>query len=134
MTFTYIALNAKGEQTNGELEAQCETDAIQKLRLGGFYPTRIEKSKTKRSDIKETTAVDAILDSSTALNMISVKHLISVFFGALIVIFGGSYVCDVSDCDVTGIMMVIIGIILLIASAVILVIEHFNEQDTNRRY
>ncbi len=40
-TFQYIALDSKGEQTTGTLQAGTEAEAIQMLRGQGLYPTQI---------------------------------------------------------------------------------------------
>lgn len=46
--FHYTALDAKGEQANGELAAATEAEAVQKLRVKGLYPTHIaEEGKGK---------------------------------------------------------------------------------------
>jgi len=46
--FQYSALDSKGEQTTGTLAAASETEAIQKLRSQGLYPTQIvEEGKGK---------------------------------------------------------------------------------------
>lgn len=46
--FHYTALDAKGEQANGELAAATEAEAVQKLRAQGLYPTHIaEEGKGK---------------------------------------------------------------------------------------
>jgi type IV pilus assembly protein PilC len=46
--FQYSALDSKGEQTTGTLAAASETEAIQKLRAQGLYPTQIvEEGKGK---------------------------------------------------------------------------------------
>lgn len=39
--FQYIALDAKGEQTTGSVQAGSESDAIQQLRSKGLYPTQV---------------------------------------------------------------------------------------------
>lgn len=39
--FQYIALDAKGEQTTGYLQANSEAEAIQQLRNSGLYPTQV---------------------------------------------------------------------------------------------
>lgn len=55
--FQYTALNAKGEQANGELDAATEADAIQKLRSQGLYPTQItEEGKGKTSIASKSSA------------------------------------------------------------------------------
>jgi type IV pilus assembly protein PilC len=47
--FQYLALDAKGEQTNGVVSADSEADAIQQLRTTGLYPTQIhEEGKGKK--------------------------------------------------------------------------------------
>ncbi len=48
--FQYSALDAKGEQVNGVIAADSESDAIQQLRTKGLYPTQIqEEGKDKKS-------------------------------------------------------------------------------------
>lgn len=39
--FQYLALNAKGEQTTGSIEAGSEADAITQIRAQGLYPTQV---------------------------------------------------------------------------------------------
>ena len=39
--FLYLALDAKGEQTTGSVQASSESDAIQQLRAQGLYPTQV---------------------------------------------------------------------------------------------
>lgn len=39
--FLYLALDAKGEQTTGNVQAESESDAIQQLRAMGLYPTQV---------------------------------------------------------------------------------------------
>jgi type IV pilus assembly protein PilC len=39
--FQYIALDAKGEQTTGSVEAESEADAVAQLRTQGLYPTQV---------------------------------------------------------------------------------------------
>lgn len=41
--FQYIALDAKGAQSTGVVEAVTEAEAIQQLRAGGLYPTHIQE-------------------------------------------------------------------------------------------
>ena len=45
--FTYAALDAKGEQTTGNLSANTEAEAIQQLRARGLYPTQIMEEGKK---------------------------------------------------------------------------------------
>ncbi len=42
MKFEYIAVNQKGEEVNGILEAESKDGAINKLRGAGLFPTQIE--------------------------------------------------------------------------------------------
>ena len=52
--FQYSALDAKGEQTNGTVSANNETEAIQQLRAKGLYPTHIqEEGKGKQGKDKQ---------------------------------------------------------------------------------
>ena len=46
--FQYIALNAKGEQTTGVVQANSDAEAAQLLRGQGLYPTQVvEEGKGK---------------------------------------------------------------------------------------
>ncbi len=48
-TFQYQAMDAKGEQTSGTIDASNESDALAKLRTNGLYPTQIiEAGKTAK--------------------------------------------------------------------------------------
>lgn len=48
--FQYIALDAKGEQTTGSIQANSEAEAITQLRGNGLYPTQVvEEGKGKLS-------------------------------------------------------------------------------------
>lgn len=42
-TFQYSALDAKGEQSTGAIDAANEADAVQQLRSKGLYPTQIQE-------------------------------------------------------------------------------------------
>lgn len=58
--FHYTALDAKGEQANGELAATTEAEAVQKLRAQGLYPTHIaEEGKGKPSVATKSSAKKA---------------------------------------------------------------------------
>jgi len=51
--FQYIALDSKGDQTTGTVDAASEADAIQQLRTQGLYPTQVvEAGKGKLSTKK----------------------------------------------------------------------------------
>ena len=39
--FQYIALDAKGDQTTGTVQAGSEADAVAQLRTQGLYPTQV---------------------------------------------------------------------------------------------
>ncbi|MEM8952969.1 MAG: type II secretion system F family protein [Verrucomicrobiota bacterium] len=43
-SFEYIALDAKGVETTGAIDASSEADAIGQLRKSGFYPTKVAES------------------------------------------------------------------------------------------
>ena len=45
--YTYTALDCKGEQTDGTIEAASESEAITQLRQQGFYPTKLDKATGK---------------------------------------------------------------------------------------
>ena len=40
-SYEYVALDSKGEETVGTLEAESDGDAISQLRRNGFYPTKV---------------------------------------------------------------------------------------------
>jgi type IV pilus assembly protein PilC len=54
--FQYLAMDAKGEQTSGTIDASNESDALAKLRQKGLYPTQIaEAGKGAKKTAKKTT-------------------------------------------------------------------------------
>jgi type IV pilus assembly protein PilC len=58
--FQYIALDAKGEQTNGVVAANSEADAVQMLRSKGLYPTQIhEEGKAPKGKAAATAKTKA---------------------------------------------------------------------------
>lgn len=55
--FQYLAMDAKGEQTSGTIDASNESDALAKLRAKGLYPTQIaEAGKDVKKSAKKTAA------------------------------------------------------------------------------
>jgi type IV pilus assembly protein PilC len=55
--FQYLAMDAKGEQTSGTIDASNESDALAKLRQKGLYPTQIaEAGKTAKKSAKKATS------------------------------------------------------------------------------
>lgn len=54
--FTYTALDAKGEQTTGSVQAGSENEALQQLRGEGLYPTEISQQGKGKSKGKKTKA------------------------------------------------------------------------------
>ncbi|MBU6326055.1 MAG: type II secretion system F family protein [Verrucomicrobia bacterium] len=55
--FQYLAMDAKGEQTSGTIEAANESDALSKLRSKGLYPTQIaEAGKVVKKSAKKSAA------------------------------------------------------------------------------
>ncbi len=47
--FTYEALDATGKPTKGNVEAASNQEAIQQLKLQGYYPTAVKETKGKKS-------------------------------------------------------------------------------------
>jgi type IV pilus assembly protein PilC len=43
--FSYTAVDARGKQANGSIEASDQNDAIAQIRQLGFYPQRLDESK-----------------------------------------------------------------------------------------
>lgn len=52
--FEYIAVNAKGEETAGAIEAGSKDDAINKLRGGGLFPTQVAPEGQLTAQVKRT--------------------------------------------------------------------------------
>jgi len=48
-TFQYEALNASGKPQKGSIEAPSSEEAIQKIKMQGFYPTAVREQKVKKS-------------------------------------------------------------------------------------
>ena len=43
--FSYTAVDARGKQANGFVEANDQNDAITQIRQLGFYPQRLDEAK-----------------------------------------------------------------------------------------
>jgi type IV pilus assembly protein PilC len=52
--FEYIAVNAKGEETAGAVEASSKDDAINRLRGGGLFPTQVAPEGQLTAAVKKT--------------------------------------------------------------------------------
>ena len=48
-SFTYQALDKSGNQTKGTIEAASSEEAIQRIKLQGFFPTSVREQKVKKS-------------------------------------------------------------------------------------
>ena len=48
-TFQYEALDNAGKKQKGTIEAATSEDAIQRIRLQGYFPTTVREQKTKKS-------------------------------------------------------------------------------------
>lgn len=48
-SFTYQALDKSGNQTKGSIEAASSEEAIQRIKLQGFFPTSVREQKVKKS-------------------------------------------------------------------------------------
>ncbi|TAE91673.1 MAG: type II secretion system F family protein [Verrucomicrobia bacterium] len=58
--FQYLAMDAKGEQSSGVIEAANESDALARLRQKGLYPTQIsEAGQTAKKTAKKASAKSA---------------------------------------------------------------------------
>jgi type IV pilus assembly protein PilC len=51
--FSYTAVDAKGKQANGTIEAADQTDAIAQIRQLGFYPQRLDEARQDESAAAE---------------------------------------------------------------------------------
>ena len=51
--FNYIAVDAKGEEISGSLDAGSEAEAISKLRQSGVYPTAIVQEGKGKLNVKK---------------------------------------------------------------------------------
>lgn len=59
-TFQYEALNASGKPQKGSIEAASSEEAIQRIKVQGFYPTAVREQKVKKS----ATAAESTGDSA----------------------------------------------------------------------
>ena len=57
--FQYIALDAKGEQTTGVVQANSDAEAVQALRGQGLYPTQVVQEG--KGSLAKTLVFDASL-------------------------------------------------------------------------
>ncbi len=48
-TFQYEALNASGQPQKGTIEAGSSDEAIQRIKMQGYYPTTVREQKVKKS-------------------------------------------------------------------------------------
>jgi type IV pilus assembly protein PilC len=51
--FSYTAVDARGKQTNGSVEANDQTEAIAQIRQLGFYPQRLDETKEADTETAE---------------------------------------------------------------------------------
>ena len=57
--FQYDALDARGQDVNGEIEALCDREAVSKIRNKGLYPTRVRaKHAAKKAAVVKHTRSD----------------------------------------------------------------------------
>jgi type IV pilus assembly protein PilC len=52
--FSYTAVDARGKQTNGSVEANDQTEAIAQIRQLGFYPQRLDETKETDTETTES--------------------------------------------------------------------------------
>jgi type IV pilus assembly protein PilC len=64
--FQYSALDSKGEQTIGIIAAANESEAIQKLRVQGLYPTQIDEEGKGKSAAKFKKQAKAVSKAASA--------------------------------------------------------------------
>ena len=57
--FQYKALNARGEEANGTLQANDQADAIQQLRGQGLYPTQVDEAGSEAAVAAAASAPEA---------------------------------------------------------------------------
>ncbi len=72
--FQYIALDAKGEQTTGTIEAATEADAISQIRSHGLYPTQVVeqgKGSLNAASTKGKTSVGKKAKGKTKVKKVS---------------------------------------------------------------
>ena len=48
--FCYVAMDSRGKETKGKLDVADQTEAIGRIKSMGYFPTRVEASKTKPSN------------------------------------------------------------------------------------
>ena len=55
--FNYVAMDTRGKETKGTLDVASQSDAINRLKEMGFFPTKVmeaEKPKDPKADKKNT--------------------------------------------------------------------------------
>ena len=78
-TFTYEALNSAGKPEKGSVEASSSNEALQRIRMQGYFPTAVREQKVKKS--AATTAAKAASKKkkkkvgSITIGGVSVKQL-----------------------------------------------------------
>jgi type IV pilus assembly protein PilC len=70
--FTYVALDAHGQQVTGTIEAASQNEAVGQLRQAGYYPTAVDeesKAKKGKSTVAKASAAPAVAKKGTSISL-----------------------------------------------------------------
>ena len=80
--FEYIALDARGQESRGVIEAPSQNDAVGQLRQAGYFPTNVVEEgkgglpKTNKKQQKAMAAASAPkAKKSSSINILSLIHI-----------------------------------------------------------
>ena len=72
LRFKYVALDSRGQESTGLVEAPSSNDAIGQLRQAGFFPTSVyEEGKSRTADGKKTKHSATKTESRAAKPLLS---------------------------------------------------------------
>lgn len=76
MKFSYIAMNAKGEELNGIVTAEGQSEAISKIRHKGLFPTRVTNLDTSVNAPEDRTVELPPLQEGDPMMLVETKTAI----------------------------------------------------------
>jgi type IV pilus assembly protein PilC len=81
--FSYVALDARGQQVTGTIEAANQTEAVGALRQSGYYPTSVgeeKKGKAKKAVVAQKSGVPAVKKEFSLFKRQTIKGKILMIF------------------------------------------------------
>ena len=68
--YTYVALDARGQEASGVIEANTQNDAVGQLRQAGYFPKTIaEEGKGKAAKVQKAAVTKSAASKPISLNL-----------------------------------------------------------------